>query len=343
MAKLELPDLQVDPSPPWNYRNRTRFQVGREPEFALGYFKASSHVLLPVEQCPISSPLINRALRAFWELGRAGDFPTDLTEIEVFADESDTHLQIELYINLPDFGRSQRVANDPAMGEQLARTLTDKMRHSLPEIVSVYVFGRTTGPRPGQKVVASELIWSDAGAGLRYHTTHAAFRVSGGSFFQVNRFLVDELVNLVTNHRSGELALDLYAGVGLFSRALAPSFRHIIAVESSHSSSADLKYNSAPNVKAVRSSVEEYLANKGARVRPELVVVDPPRAGLGQRVTHGLTQIAAPRLIYVSCDPATLARDLAQLGAGGYQVEQVHLVDLFPQTYHIETVVQLVR
>jgi 23S rRNA (uracil1939-C5)-methyltransferase len=167
--------------------------------------------------------------------------------------------------------------------------------------------------------------------------------VSGGSFFQVNRFLVEELVDLVTANRAGELALDLYAGVGLFSSALSKAFGRIVAVESSHSSAGDLKYNSPRNGKAVRTTVEEYLAAKGAKVRPELVVVDPPRAGLGERVARTVAELDARRLTYVSCDPATLARDLVTLAGSGFRVEQVHLVDLFPQTYHIESVVHLVR
>jgi 23S rRNA (uracil1939-C5)-methyltransferase len=89
--------------------------------------------------------------------------------------------------------------------------------------------------------------------------------------------------------------------------------------------------------------VEEYLAAKAEKLKPDLVVADPPRAGLGERVARGLAKMGARRLTYVSCDPATLARDLATLTTGGYRVERVHLVDLFPQTYHIETVVELVR
>jgi 23S rRNA (uracil1939-C5)-methyltransferase len=96
-------------------------------------------------------------------------------------------------------------------------------------------------------------------------------------------------------------------------------------------------------VKAVRSTVDAYLSDRGAKLRHDLVVVDPPRAGFGERVARSLTQISAPRLTYVSCDPATLARDLVTLTGAGYRVEQVHLVDLFPQTYHIESVVELVR
>jgi 23S rRNA (uracil1939-C5)-methyltransferase len=96
-------------------------------------------------------------------------------------------------------------------------------------------------------------------------------------------------------------------------------------------------------VKAVRATVDEFLTRRGVNLHPDLVVADPPRAGLGDRVTRALAKLAAPRLMYVSCDPATLARDLVPLIGGGYQVEQAHLVDLFPQTYHIETVVELVR
>ncbi len=96
-------------------------------------------------------------------------------------------------------------------------------------------------------------------------------------------------------------------------------------------------------MKAVRSTVDAYLAGHGAKVRPDYVVVDPPRAGLGDRVAHAIAKLGAPRVTYVSCDPATLARDLITLTGDGYRVERLHLVDLFPQTYHIESVVELVR
>ena len=89
--------------------------------------------------------------------------------------------------------------------------------------------------------------------------------------------------------------------------------------------------------------MEQYLPEKAAKLRPDLVVVDPPRNGLGGRVLHGLVGLKAPRITYVSCDPATLARDLKHLIAAGYKLEQAHLVDLFPQTYHLESVMRLVR
>jgi 23S rRNA (uracil1939-C5)-methyltransferase len=214
----------------------------------------------------------------------------------------------------------------------------------LPEVSSTYVFTQTVASGRGQQVqVAEEPLWTDRPGEFRYRTKAGALRVSGGSFFQVNRFLVEELAGIVTGGRSGEIALDLYAGVGLFSVALAASFRHIVAVESSQGSAADLKYNSPRNVKAVRSTVDAYLVGQGLKVRPDYVVVDPPRAGLGDRVARAVAKLGAPRVTYVSCDPATLARDLIALTGEGYHVDGLHLVDLFPQTYHIESVVELVR
>jgi 23S rRNA (uracil1939-C5)-methyltransferase len=336
LAKLELAsEIEVHASPPWGYRNRTRLQVRTEGEFALGYFRAASHELLPVEECPISSPLVNRALAGLWKFGRSGSVPHELREIELFANDDDSKLQAELYVE----GHA-----DKPPKTRTAEEFVEALRTELPELVTAYIFVRTIAALRGARGhITEEPAWTLGPGEFRYRTKTAAFRVSGGSFFQVNRFLVEELVRIVTTNRSGELALDLYAGVGLFTATLAKEFGHIVAVESSHSAAGDLSYNSGPNVKTVRATVDEYLRGRGAKLRPELVVLDPPRAGLGDRVARGVAKIDARRVMYVSCDPATLARDLVTLIAGGWRVERVHLVDLFPQTYHIESVVELVR
>jgi len=148
---------------------------------------------------------------------------------------------------------------------------------------------------------------------------------------------------VVTQGASGDVALDLYAGVGLFACVLARSFAQVIAVESSPTSYADLLYNSPANVKAVRSTTEQFLRNAAATLRPNLVVVDPPRNGLGETVVRSLAGLGASRMVYVSCEPATASRDLAGLLNAGYRIQRAYVVDLFPQTYHVESVVHLVR
>jgi 23S rRNA (uracil1939-C5)-methyltransferase len=329
MAKLELSsELKVHPSPPWNYRNRTRMRVGGDPEFALGYYKHASHQFLAVEQCPISSPLINRAIKALSEVGRAQKFNPGLREIELFANADDEHLLVEAYC-----GRDLK--------RDAAEALALALQAAIPEAVGVTVF-----PEPTSGAVFSsdpEAFGCTGASALVYKTQGATYRVSMGSFFQTNRHVTDELVRIVTQGRSGRTALDLYAGVGLFSVVLSREFERIIAVESSLQSHADLTYNVPANVKTVRSTVEQYLARSGAQVRADLIVVDPPRGGLGERVIKALVALNAPNFAYVSCDPATLARDLVLLLASGHHVEQAHLVDLFPQTFHVESVFYLTR
>jgi len=330
IAKLDLQcEIQVHPSPPWNYRNRSRLQVRTQPEFAAGYFKFASHQLLPVEECPISSPLINRGIAALWQAGRAGKAVEGVREVEFFSNADDTKILLE-FLCAPEARR----AAVRAWAEELCATM--------PEIVGVVAF------REPQKGVHEPLVAVGAQE-LTHRNKALAYRVSAAAFFQTNRFLADELVNIVTAGRSGDLALDLYAGVGLFSTALACNFRHIVSVESSQTASSDLQYNLPVNGKAVRATTEQYLTEYTHRVgalplqTPDLVVVDPPRSGLGDSVARALASLSAPRLTYVSCDPATLARDLVPLQVAGYRVEHVHMVDLFPQTYHLESVVQLVR
>ena len=168
---------------------------------------------------------------------------------------------------------------------------------------------------------------------------YAGFQVSRNSFFQVNRFLIDRLVDIALGDAQGELALDLYAGVGLFAANLARQFKQVIAVESNRGAFQDLQHNiSSLNVAAENSAAEEYLA--AYEGKPDLILADPPRAGLGKQVVHELCRIRPPRITIISCDPATLARDLQSLRAE-YRIEKLTLVDLFPQTFHIEAVVQL--
>ncbi|MFY9561474.1 MAG: class I SAM-dependent RNA methyltransferase [Terriglobales bacterium] len=327
IAKIELKaEIKLHPSPPWNYRNRTRLRVQTAPEFALGYYRFGSHEFLTVQECPISSPLINRVMARLIELGGC-ECPVAVEEIEFFADASDEHLLAWTFC-----GR------DADEKEMLGWAET--VQRDVPAIVGMTFF--PSRRRSDEDAPADLKPLAQTGAGeIRYKSAGNEFRVSAGAFFQVNRHLVDELVSLVTANAVGDLALDLYAGVGLFSVALARSFHHILAVEASQTSYADLVDNSPANVKAVRARTEDYL--QPARKRPDLVVLDPPRAGLGKAVTRLLVELGAPRVRYVSCDPATLARDLVPLLGAGYRIEEAHLFDLFPQTFHIESVMLLAR
>jgi 23S rRNA (uracil1939-C5)-methyltransferase len=176
---------------------------------------------------------------------------------------------------------------------------------------------------------------------LDYPVGSDRFQVTHSSFFQVNRFLVAPLVELALEGAEGESAFDLYCGVGLFSVPLARRFAQVTAVELGNSAWRDLKFNAeraGVSVKAVRNRAEDYLA--GVTEAPDFVLADPPRSGLGKAAVSELLRLRPRQLTIISCDPATLARDLNALLAG-YTLETMTLVDLFPQTLHLETVVRL--
>lgn len=171
-----------------------------------------------------------------------------------------------------------------------------------------------------------------------------AFRVSPGSFFQVNTAAAEKLVGLVLEAlglKGGETVLDLYCGVGLFSAFIAPLANRVVGVEAFPPAVRDAEVNldEFDNVELYESPVEDsltYIVEQNQFSNP-LILLDPPRAGCDKEVIQGLLQLAAPRIVYVSCDPATLARDAKRLIAGGYRLVSAQPLDMFPQTFHIET------
>jgi 23S rRNA (uracil1939-C5)-methyltransferase len=349
-AKITPPDITTHASPSWNYRNRTRMRVQQPPgpsaalragsantgldrgtHFAIGYNRFALHVLLPVRECPISSPLINRTLAAIWKIGESGRMPQGVVEIEFFANAEDTEILLEVTLERGSERRNLRQLDD----------FVQDMRAQAVELVGVAPFAQAQAPGRVQRIDLTEEQQSALGRdSLAYRTRGAQYQVSAGSFFQTNRYLVDSMVALATDGHTGDRALDLYAGVGLFTLPLSQTFREVAAVEVAPFSFHDLHANSPSNTKGHRVRVEDFL-NTVEDTRFDYVVLDPPRGGLGESAAKLLAGFAAPRITYVSCDPATLARDLKVLVAGGYRLDALHLLDLFPQTFHIETVVHL--
>ncbi|MFZ0227068.1 MAG: 23S rRNA (uracil(1939)-C(5))-methyltransferase RlmD [Mycobacterium sp.] len=350
VGKIELKnEIQLHPSPAWNYRNRTRLQVGTDPAFALGYYRFASRDFLPISECPISSPAINAVIGRLSELDGLS-CPRSVEELELFADASDEKLLAWAFYRDDAKRREEKGKKDLIKEEPLEKDLCDwaeRVRGELPGIAGISFFParqRTEDEdAAGESARSSKFIAQSGEATIRYRVASDEYQVSAGAFFQTNRHLVDELVSVITKNVAGNIALDLYAGVGLFSVPLARSFHHIFAVESSLISCADLRHNVPTNVKVVCARTEEYLRSGAVRNRPDLIVLDPPRAGAGKAVTRSLIELGAPRICYIACDPATLARDLGPLVAAGYRIEEAHLFDLFPQTFHIESVMMLAR
>jgi 23S rRNA (uracil1939-C5)-methyltransferase len=320
-AGVETPrEIEVLSNNPWGYRNRIR--IAFDGQGNPGYRARRSHQIIPISQCPISAPLLVEAALAFAQLTRELAPGLRPSELALFCNHDETALLVSIFVQ-----HKARIALD-----QFAAALKER----IPSLTGIEV---AIEGRPGQppRTIAH---WGETS--LAYRAASAKYRVDHGAFFQVNRWLVDRLTQRVTSNRSGKLAWDLFAGVGLFARQLTGNFERVTAVESAPSATAALRHNlTGTTATASTSSTLEFLRHYSKGDRPDLIVVDPPRTGLGSDTTALLNQIAAPAITYVSCDPATLARDLRALSAGGYVIQRLTLADLFPQTFHLETIVDL--
>ncbi len=315
-------EIAVLSGEPWAYRNRIRMAIDAAGN--LGYRGRRSHAVVPIHECPIAAPLLVKASQAFAQVVRGFAPALRPTEIALFCDSAESALLATVF-----------TASLPKIRfDELAQALHER----IPALTGaeLVVEGRS-GQQ--QRTLAH---WG--AASLAYHAAGFDYRVDHGAFFQVNRWLVDKLVEQVTASHSGKLAWDLFAGVGLFARQLSARFERVVAVESAPSAIAALAHNlSGTTGAAVSAETLAFLRRNRTGQSPDLIVVDPPRTGLGAETCALLGEIAAPSVAYVSCDPATLARDLRALIGSGYQIQTIALADLFPQTFHLETVVHLRR
>lgn len=301
------PVRECIPAPaPFGYRNH--IQLSLTAEGAPGYRAAQSNVIVPIRECPIADPALMETFARLNIESESGVARLSLRAgvddvLVVFEAEADAP---EVEIDLPVSAALLRPD-----GSSLALAGRD------------YVIAEVNGP-----------------------TGRREFKVSAGSFFQVNSALADLLVDEVLHAlglRGGETVLDLYSGVGLFTAFIAPAAARVIGIESFEPAVEDAAVNldEFENVELYCAPVEAALPTLNAR--PEAVLLDPPRAGCTPEVVDALIAVRAPRLAYVSCDPATFARDAKRLIAGGYSLDYVQPFDMFPQTYHVECVARFTR
>lgn len=337
-ASVDAPPMTVHSAEPWEYRNRIRVRLEQiDGALRFGYNKAGTTEFLPIVMCPISAPVLieaAKALLAAAEVDRDAAFWIDAaSEVELFCAEDLARVQMTLHC----------APRTKVQESSLARMLW-AVQAIEPRVVGVEAIA--ADPRTGP---TGRTLDATGAAGLAYRVGDESYWITRGGFFQVNRFLIGALVDLVCNEVGkppGDVAWDLFAGVGLFSRVLARSFSRITAVEANPTAAQDLRValrKISPSNAAIEATTLDFLQRAVLdRERPEFVVLDPPRAGAGVDACELLKRIAPRGMVYVSCDPTTLVRDL-QVLAPLYAIQALHLVDLFPQTSHLETVAVLQR
>ena len=330
---IEVP-LALGMSEPWAYRNKGLFHVSYENgRVSLGFFAQGSHDLILAEECRLFPNRVNELLKYLQEaLTRAGRV---------------NYIQNILIRHSKLNGEMMVVFITREQAWRLPELSQDLMRQ-FPEIVSVYHNVNTNLKLMLGK--SFRLL-----AGREYLTDHIGacrFKLSPQSFFQINNSQAEALYDLVKEYAelSGtETVLDLYCGIGTISLFFARKARQVFGVEIVPEAIADARKNAERNnitnatfaVGAAEEVIPRLYREEG--IAADVVVVDPPRKGCDARLLETILQIAPEKVVYVSCNPATLARDLAVLAAGGYHVREVQPVDQFPHTNHIENVCLLTR
>lgn len=296
----EIPPVEIVPAPdPWNYRNAVQFHLSREGK--LGFQKARSNQTFAIRECHLPDEAISQA----WP-----------------------QIEIEPVRGL------KRINLRSGMAGELMLVLESDDPQPLDFTIEALPISIVQQIPSGSLVLAG----SDL---LIIEILGKQFRVSSASFFQVNTALASEMVGHLLTHLPLDetmTVLDVYCGVGLFSAFLAPRVKQLVGIELSPQSCDDFTTNldEFDHVSIYEASAEDVL--NGIDFHPDVVVMDPPREGLGVKTTQGLLSQGAKYLAYVSCDPATLARDSKPLMAGGYRLEKITLFDMFPQTYHLESI-----
>ncbi len=295
-----IPDVEMHTSPePWNYRNTIQFHI--TPEGKLGFQKARSNQPFAIRECHLPMESINR----IWP------------QIEVEP--------------IPSLERmSLRVGMDEEVMLILESSDPQAMEFSVEDLpVSIVrVGGYGSLILAGSDYIIMEVLGRP-------------YKVSANSFFQVNQYQAHAMVTHIIDHlpiTSEMTIVDAYCGVGLFSAFLAPKVKRLVGIEVSPSACEDFSSNldEFEQVELYEAPVEDVLGS--VMFNADMIILDPPRAGLGAKTIERVLGQGATHLTYVSCDPATLARDGKQLAAGGYSLSSLALFDMFPQTYHIESI-----
>ena len=327
VARVEPPaEIHITPSPSeWRYRSRARWQHDAVRNF-LGYYERGSHRVCDVTECPVAAPEVQTRLTRLREAMGEGALPSDAAEFEAVA--GDGGVALAPAVERGDEREQTRVIAGDRY--RFDAGCFFQINHALLEPLV------REGLRDAAQVNEGETVSRVA--------EEAAGGSDGGSGSETaNRVPAENL-----NHVSGETALDLYAGVGLFTLPLARRFARVVAVEGNAASAAYARRNLSDaglsNARVETAAVGAWLAhNAGRLVGVDFILLDPPRAGAEPEAVRGIVALNPRQISYVSCDPATLARDLLALTSAGYTLASVRAFDMFPQTHHVETVVHLTK
>ena len=320
---------------PYRYRNRVTFHLAPQADFCLGFYRHRSKLIVPVKDCLIVGPLINSLVKQLWEILPPFYEHLPMTRIDIGRAEDKEELILAFWLHPTSQGNVT----------QFIKTL----KTEIPQIYGVTIY-HPDGDSFRTEDYGNCCTHYRVNLRSRRGPRNIVFRRSEGVFSQVNydinRIIIQKIYDLM-NPRGHEIVADLYCGQGNISVSIAQSVKKVIGIESNEKALKDAIHNAKENgcyncefIEADMVDGLERLLEREERIH--CAILDPPRAG-GKEVMYRISSLAPDKIIYISCNPTTLARDLSMLGHLGYRVRSIQSVDMFSQTYHIETVTELVR
>lgn len=343
----KLRDVVVHPtigmSHPWRYRNKAQVPIGeREGTLIGGFYSRGTHDIMDMEACVIQHEVNDRMVatvkRVAHELGisayREHTGQGVLRHVVVKVGFASGQVMVVLVTNTRELPHAQQLVEAIRAAIPEVRSIC----HNINAKVTNVIFGEET------RVVWGSAEIEDTIGGIR-------FNISARSFYQVNPVQTEVLYRQALDYAAltgSETVIDAYCGIGTISLFLAPHAKQVYGVEIVEDAISDAKRNAALNGignAQFEAGAAEHVLPKWQRqgIAPDVIVVDPPRKGCDAQLLQTMLALAPARIVYVSCNPATLARDLRMLEDGGYRIVEVQPVDMFPQTVHVEVVCRLVR
>lgn len=345
IGKLRAPVVMdcLEAPEPFRYRNKLQFNVraGKNGDAEIGFFARGSHDVVAIDDCLVHSPLGQKIYATIVRLLKARALPaydeaTDKGFLRhvLLRSSAVTNEALVVFVT-----RARNGKDAETLGE-----LAGELATAHPEIVGIL---QNVNERPGNTILGREIVTLTGRNYLREQILGLEFHVSARSFFQVNTAQAERMFRLAIEAAGltgKERVLDAYSGTGVLGIAVAGSAGSVVGIEIIPEAVADARANAARN--GIRNSefllgeAENLFAKAGA---VDIAFLDPPRKGCEPDFLHGLSKLAPRRIVYVSCDPATLARDVALLTAQGYALERALPVDMFPETAHVECIAVLDR
>lgn len=325
---------------PWRYRNKAQFPVGFSNDVVIGFYANRSHDIIDTDKCVIQDKINDKIIKIFKEYIRRFNIPV--------YDEATHKGLIRHIVTRKGFKTGEVMVCIVVNGESIPETdyLFEKLTSKVPEIKSIVL---NINKRQSNVILGTTNIVIYGESAIYDYIGKFKFRISPNSFFQVNPVQTDVLYSKALEYAalSGkETVFDAYCGIGTISLFLSEKAKKVYGVEIVPQAIKNAKenavLNNVHNVDFVLGESEKVIPDMHRKgIKADVIVVDPPRKGCEQELLDVIVEMQCPRVVYVSCNPATLARDLKFLVEKGYVVKEVQPVDMFPHTVHCEVVTYL--